>query len=357
MVLRINPNQPALWRDPKRMQLGVGHSQLVLKNLSKAQEQLIGLLYRGIADESLPEMNRHLGLTDQEANEVIDQVGPLLLRQPNQKLIEPELSSEYISSAFSEIIRASLVHGVEGQQILSARSKRSVHIEDLSKPGLVVALGLAAAGVGHLVTHDQGLVGRTDLGPTGYPSQLGGQPRIEALRALLAASPNQTYVSLGQRLSERHLDSIDCAVLIGQQVIEPRRYARWLNRDVAHLAIGFDNDGTSISPLVIPGLSACLMCLEQLRTQQDSSWPVIASQLVHTTRRTDDAASTMFAAGLVIQKILSRLDGFGGFELSHDERSGYHLETKSGLVTEFTWPVWPECGCQSVAGLQSGEES
>jgi hypothetical protein len=59
----------------------------------------------------------------------------------------------------------------------------------------------------------------------------------------------------------------------------------------------------------------------------------------------------------VIQKILSRLDGFGGFELSHDERSGYHLETKSGLVTEFTWPVWPECGCQSVAGLQSGEES
>ena len=146
MVLRINPNQPALWRDPKRMQLGVGNDQLVLKNLSKAQEQLIGLLYRGIADESLPEMNRHLGLSEHEANEVLDQVGPLLLRQPNQNLVEPELSSEYIASAFSEIIRASLVHGVDGQQILSARSKRSVHIEDLSKPGLAVALGLAAAG-------------------------------------------------------------------------------------------------------------------------------------------------------------------------------------------------------------------
>ena len=91
MVLRINPNQPALWRDPKRMQLGVGNDQLVLKNLSKAQEQLIGLLYRGIADESLPEMNRHLGLSEHEANEVLDQVGPLLLRQPNQNLVEPEL--------------------------------------------------------------------------------------------------------------------------------------------------------------------------------------------------------------------------------------------------------------------------
>ncbi len=356
MVLRINPNQPALWRDPKRMQLGVGNDQLVLKNLTKAQEQLIGLLYRGIADESLPEMNRHLGLSQTESDEVIDQVGPLLLRQPEQQSLEPELSSEYIASAFSEIIRASLVHGVDGRQVLAARSKRSVHIEDLSKPGLAVALGLAAAGVGHIVTHDQGLVAREDLGPTGYPSQLGGQPRIEALRALLAASPNHSYVSLGQRLSEKHLDSIDCAVLIGQQVIEPRRYARWLNRDVAHLALGFDNDGTSISPMVVPGLSSCLMCLEELRTSKDAAWPVIASQLIQATRRTDDAASTMFAAGLAIQKILSRLDGFGDFSLSHDERSGYRLESKGGQITEFTWPIWPACGCRSVARLQSSEE-
>ena len=45
--------------------------------------------------------------------------------------------------------------------------------------------------------------------------------------------------------------------------------------------------------------------------QPGTGWPVIASQLVQTTKRTDDAASTMFAAGLVIQKILTRLDGFG----------------------------------------------
>lgn len=338
------------------MQLGVGNDQLVLKSLTRAQEQLIALLYRGIADESLPEMNRHLGLSPEESSAVLDQVGPLLLRQPEKPNLETELSSEFVASAFSEIIRASLMHGVDGKQVLLARAKRSVHIEDLSKPGLAVALGLAAAGVGHLVTHDQELVTRGDLGPTGYPSQLGGLPRIEALRALLAASPNQTYVSLGQRLSDRHLDAVDCAVLVGQQVIEPRRYARWLNRDVAHVAIGFDNDGTSISPMVVPGLSACLMCLEQLRTANDAAWPVIASQLVRAPHRTDDAATTMFAAGLAIQKILARLDEFGDFKLSHDERSGYRLESKGGQVTEFTWPVWPECGCRSVAGLETGEE-
>lgn len=357
MVIRINPNQPALWRDAKGMQIGVGRDQLVLKNLSKAQEQLIGLLYRGIADESLPDMQKHLGLSDRESQDVLDQVGSLLLRQSPSKVVEPELSAEFIAASFSEIIRASLLHGVDGERVLAARSKRSVHIEDLSKPGLAVALGLAAAGVGHLITHDQQLVGRADLGPTGFPSQLGGQPRIEALRALLAASPNQTYVSLGQRLSEKHLDSIDCAVLIGQQVIEPRRYARWLNRDVAHLAIGFDNDGTSISPLVVPGISACLMCLEQQRVDQDAAWPVIASQLVHSKRSTNDSGSTMFAAGLAIQKLLARIDGFGDFSLNQDERSGFRLDAKTGQVTEFTWPIRPGCGCRSVAGLEGNEEA
>ena len=352
MVIKINPNQPALWRDPQTLQIGHGANSLAVGKLSKAQEQLIGLLYRGIANKALPELSKHIGMSASEAEELVERVSPMLLKEPERNPKSAELSPEFVASAFSEIIRASLVNEVDGALVLQERNRRNIHLEDLSKPGLTIALGLAAAGVGHLITHDEAVVSQPDLGPTGYPTQLIGHPRIEALRALLAASPNQSLVSFGKRLQERHLDSVDCAILIAHQSMEPARYARWLNRDVPHLAVTFDSNGVSVSPLIVPGQSPCLLCLEKLRTDQDPAWPVLATQLLKTTKRMDDSASALFAGGIVLQKVLNRIDNFGEFEWQLENRTGYRLDSKTGLVTELVWPQWPECSCGATPEAQ-----
>lgn len=355
MVIKINPNQQALWLDPKRMQLGLGKNRVQLGALSPAQEQLIATLYRGIADQQLPAIVKQLGLGETEAARIVEQVGPLLLRE--QFASERELSAEFVASAFSEIIRASLLHSADGQAVLLERAQRSIHVEDFSKPGLALSLGLAAAGVGHLLTHDLELVSAKDLGPTGYPSQFGGHSRIEALRSLLAASPNQTLVSNAHRIKEGSLEAIDCAVLIGQQVIAPKRYARWLNRDVPHLAVVFDTDGVSISPVIVPGNSPCLFCLERLRTDQDPNWPVLASQLATSKTRMDDAGSQLFAAGLAVQKVLAQIDSIAGFDWNEQQRVGYRLDRTTGAISELKWPQHAECDCRLASGLELGEES
>ena len=345
MVFRINPNHQALWRNPFEMQLGLGQSQVVLKKLTPAQERLIAALYRGIADQQLPAITKELGLSKADSDSVLEQVGPIMLAENPKLKSKVELTQDFVAGAFAEIIRASLLHAVDGEAVLIGRAGRSIHIEDISRTGLAIAQGLAAAGVGHLISHDEQQVQRADLGPTAYPSQLLGRPRIDALRTMLAASPNKALVSTGKKILEKQLQKIDCAVLIVQQAIEPRRYSHWSNRDVPHIAVSFDTEFASVSPMIIPGQTACLFCLENMRTDQDSNWPVLASQLIGSQKKFDDAASQLFAAGVVIQKILARIDKVAGFEQSEENLSGYRMNLKTGEINEFVWPKHKACSC------------
>lgn len=346
MVFRINPNQQALWRSPFEMQLGAGSNPVVLSKLSPAQERLIAALYKGVADQQLPLVSKQLGLSKAETDDVLHQVGPMLLAENPTLKSKVELSPEFVAGAFAEIIRASLLHAVDGEAVLIGRAGRSVHIEDISRTGLIIAQGLAAAGLGHLISHDDNQVAASDLGPTGYPSQLLGRPRVDALRTMLAASPNKALVSTGKKLLEKQLQKMDCAVLISHQAIEPRRYAHWVSRDVPHISVGFDSEFATVSPMIIPGQTACLFCLENMRADNDSNWPVLASQLVASQKKFDDSASQLFAAGIVIQKILARLDKVSGFALAEENLTGYKLNLKSGEITEFVWPHNPACKCR-----------
>lgn len=345
MVMRINPNQQALWRTPFEMQFGTGADPVVLRDLTNAQERMIAALYNGIANQQLPLISEQLGLTHSETAELVSSVSSVLLNPQPAKPSKIKLSEDFVAGAFAEIIRASLIHSADGEQVLLSRTERSVHIDHLDRAGLQISLGLAAAGIGHLISHDELKVDKANLGPTGYPSQLIGQPRVAALRSVLAASPNKAMVSTGKKLQNNKLQKVDCAVLISQQVIDPRRYSAWINRDIPHIAVTFDADQVWVSPMIVPGLSACLFCLEKMRADENPSWPVIATQLLSSQKRFDDAASQLFAAGIVIQKILAQVDRVSGFLLAEQNLSGYCLDLKTGLVSEFIWPKHPACQC------------
>lgn len=346
-MLRINPHQAALWRDLNSLQIGSGQNRVIFDSLSPAQERLIAALYRGIADKQLPQLLNDLGVEADDGQHLVESLQPLLLK--NTKPTKSALSEEFVSGAFAEIIRASLLNSADGATVLMERKFRTVHIDNLSAAGLALTLGLASAGVGRVVTHDQSLVENKDLGPSGYPTQLLGKAKVEAVRALLASSPNQMRVVPGHKLTPRNLEAIDCAAIIAHEAIEPRRYVQWLNRDVPHLALSFEVDHATVSPLIVPGRGPCLFCLEQARVNQDPSWPVLASQLITTKERLDDSASRLFCAGVAIQKILGHLDSVGEFRQTEKELVGYRLNLSNGTIAEFRWPEHEACSCKLTA--------
>jgi hypothetical protein len=345
-MLRINPHQNAFWRDLNSLQIGAGSKRVVFDGLSPAQERLIAALYRGIADKQLPGLLADLGVKSDDGFPMVDSLRPLMLT--NTAPLREPLSQDLVAAAFAEIIRASLSHSSDGEPVLLERKFRTVHVDDLGAAGLTIALGLASAGVGRLVSHDHSLVSQRDLGPNAYPSQLLGKSKTAALRAMLASSPNQLDVIDGAHL--KTLDSIDLAVIIGQQAIQPNRYSQWLNRDVPHLALVFEVEFASLSPLVIPGLGPCLFCLEQARTAEDQSWPVVASQLITNGDRLDDVAGRLFCAGLAIKKILGHLDHVGGFSPTENELTGYRLDSTSGRILEWNWQPHSTCSCRLTSG-------
>ena len=348
MVIRLNPQEQSVWHDTRTLQIGLGRKRAVIGQITPAQERLIAALYQGIADQHLHDFAAGLGLKQSETQTVLEALGPLLETpvETNGKAKPPLISADYVQSAFAEIIRASLNTGSDGERVLAMRGLRKVFIDDLAGAGLTLALGLAAAGVGKIFTTDNSSVQVENLGPSGYVQQLLGRPKIDAVNSLLAASPNQSEAILIDENVSRNFDAVDCAILIGQQVIQPKRYARWLNRDIPHLAITFSSHRVFISPMILASQSACLLCLEHFKANEDSRWPIIASQLIGRKQKFDDAASSMFGAGLALQKCLATLDAWAGFQIESKNSTGYELDLETGEVTAVTWPVADGCDCQ-----------
>jgi hypothetical protein len=90
----------------------------------------------------------------------------------------------------------------------------------------------------------------------------------------------------------------DLAVLIGTP--DPQVAARLVREQIPHLiATGSEAIGT-VGPLVIPGWSACLRCMDLTRAERDPAWPLISAQLAGRQPDTP-ACDAVLAAAVAAQ--------------------------------------------------------
>jgi hypothetical protein len=80
----------------------------------------------------------------------------------------------------------------------------------------------------------------------------------------------------GGSASPRRRVSPDLIVLIGHQ--SPSHTAELLSVQVPHLAVCADEAIGVVGPLVLPGQTACLRCLDLARADGDPAWPLILAQ-------------------------------------------------------------------------------
>ena len=66
-------------------------------------------------------------------------------------------------------------------------------------------------------------------------------------------------------------------MLVG--VTDPELAVRLMRERIPHLAASASEAIGVVGPLVIPGRSACLRCLDLARTDRDPAWPLILAQL------------------------------------------------------------------------------
>ncbi|MGH3268994.1 MAG: TOMM precursor leader peptide-binding protein, partial [Trebonia sp.] len=163
----------------------------------------------------------------------------------------------------------------------------------------------------------------------------------------------------------------DLAILVGYPAVAGSAGGdlpgRLMRTGVPHLAVRAEEAIGVVGPLVRPGQTACLRCLDLTRTALDPAWPLILAQLA---RRAPDppACDAALAAAVAAQaaaQSLAYLDrghaGGGPTGSEHDggagtgwERGGPPAENGTLELVQpgwqwrrRSWPRHPACACGS----------
>ena len=242
----------------------------------------------------------------------------------------------------------SLVHDTDGMRLAAARTHRRVVVEGVGRVGSALATTLSAAGVGAVSVVDPRAVRPGDLLPAGAGAGDVGQGWSQVMagaRARLAGGPASEAARPG---------APDLVVLVAQDVLDSRVGDDLVRHDVAHLGILVSADRVVVGPLVRPGRSACLRCLDLHRRDRDPAWPHLVAQLL--TRRDEPAATgetalCTAAAGVAGLQVLAQLDG-----VVAPDAVGRTLELTlpHGAVRRRAWRRHPGCGCARLPGADAG---
>jgi bacteriocin biosynthesis cyclodehydratase domain-containing protein len=278
-----------------------------------------------------------------------------------------------------ELATTSLAHrdADGGASTLARRQAARVRVHGASRAGLWIAGLLSAAGVGLVLStgpaaprpgpaapatppppgHPGTATGRpgtaTDRpstatgrpgSATGRPSTATGQPGIAADGlGIVAGRPSP---ATGPRPRPRRRP--DLVILADSHRRELPGVL--VSHGVPHLAASASEAIGVVGPLVLPGRSACVRCLDLARTERDPAWPLILAQLASQPAADPLACDTVLATMVAAQaaaQALAFLDQ--GAEAAAATNGTLELVLPGWQWRRRTWQPHPQCGCQRQA--------
>ena len=142
------------------------------------------------------------------------------------------------------------------------------------------------------------------------------------------------------------LDRATPVVMVGQHVIEPRRAAVVLGRDIPHLPVVFGGAAVEIGPFVRPGETACLACVAAHRIEADPAWPRLAAQLIGRPAPAVGEALVL-EAGLAAARVLSDAERRPARRVAPSQT----IHVATGARTTRNHRPHAACRCRSLAGI------
>jgi hypothetical protein len=227
-------------------------------------------------------------------------------------------------------------------RVLARRRRTAVRVVGAARLGAPLAALLAAAGVGQVVVDDPLAVRSADAAPGGVSSADTGvaRERATAIAIRRAAPEVRTDVTKGR--------VVDLTVLT-DGMPTAQEQAALLRAQLPHLAVGIRETTGLVGPLVVPGSSACLRCLELARAERDPCWARLAAQLAGRRDRLGDPCDVVLAAVVAAQgagQALQFIDRAAtGAALPPTVNGTLELSWPDYRWRRRTWSAHPACGC------------
>jgi hypothetical protein len=318
------PGLRRMWRGRHSLQLGVDPAHAVVLELPDARVAGLLDLLDGARSERavLAAAVRQCRVSAADARQLLDALCAAGLVVGAHSLLPRNLPDPVRRRLAGEAATLAL-RGTEPPgtpaQILRRRSAARVVVAGHGQLAGPVGVALAQAGVGHVA-------------PAAVP---GREPADSELAAAIArAAPGTKTFPLRHREATFAIQ-VGAA---GPAVLTATGYAQ---RRLAHLAVAVRDGTVAIGPLVPPGGSPCLNCIDLHRTDRDPQWPLLAAQLAVPGFEPCAATTALFAAGLAAAEVLAWLDGVGPAATL-----GASIEiTAPGRQRRRSWSPHPGCHC------------
>jgi hypothetical protein len=257
-----------------------------------------------------------------------------------------------------ELATASLAHGDAdgGARTLARRQAACVRVNGASRAGLWIAGLLTSAGVGLVISTgpasaqpgqgipDAPAAAEQPPGPPaaaqpGPPAPPGaGLPHPPAPARPRAGRPARRARSQPRRpslviLADSHRRELPAALCRDQ---------------IPHLAMSTSEAIGVVGPLVLPGRSACLRCLDLTRADRDPAWPLILAQLTGRAASDPAACDAVLAAMVAAQATAQALAFIDRGPAAVAVIGGtLELVLPDWRWRRRTWQPHPRCGCHS----------
>ena len=324
-----------VWRDRDTLQIGIDSRRAVALTGMAGAAWVIGLLdgsreraqvVQTAADRGIPAETTERVLALLATAGALDDFPAGTLR-----LLSPPLRARLAT----ELAAASLAHrdGDGGARTLARRLTAQVRIHGAGTVGNGIASLLTSSGIGQVTNAD----------PPEHPEKSQSTP--DGPGTLRPGVPQAGIGGPGKAPPSAALP--DLAILVGRHLMELR--ASLMRDQVPHLAVSADEAIGVVGPLVIPGRTACLRCLDLTRAERDPAWPLILAQL--EGREPNPCACDAPLAAAVAAQAAAQVLAFIDRAVAADPVANGTLELvlPGWQWRRRTWPRHPGCSCGSHA--------
>jgi bacteriocin biosynthesis cyclodehydratase domain-containing protein len=363
------PSVRRLWRGPRRLQVGTDPARAVVLELADpAQARLLDLLDGSHTERGLLLAAAEVGIAAADASAllgaltaagyVVDAHGlqggradeatrrrlatetsavALLYARPPRPAPGPAGLPTALLARDSRLgVRQRPGPPMAAGIAMRRRSQARVLVTGQSQLAVPIASMLAASGIGQVHVDQSGVTRLSDASPAGLLPTDAHRPRgVAAADAVRRVAPDieMTHLARGRATF---------VVLVGFAAPASLTAFSYGTRRLAHLALCVRDGTVVVGPLVRPGLSPCLNCLELHRQDLDPDWRAVVAQL-HTSPDVGEpvtATTALAAAAFASFEVLTQIDGGTPGTL------GATVEiAEPGRHARRQWSQHPSCGC------------
>jgi bacteriocin biosynthesis cyclodehydratase domain-containing protein len=313
-LLRTRPHHPVLRRGPDAVQLGLlpGHAVEAAGLSPPLVELLLGLPGSWSRAELLAHAER-LGADEADAEALLGEL--------------------YAVGAVQDAAAA--------KRALETRRAACVLVSGAGPLLGAVAGSLAVAGVGTLYLAAEGAAfppgGRDGPGGPGTPD--GPGTGIDTVVAGVSRLAPDCRVRAG-----RPRRRPDLAVLTDLLAPDPEQHREFATRGVPQLVVRMADELGLVGPLVLPGRSACLRCLDLHRAAADPRWPTVAARLAGWVG-SGSPATLAATAALAAEQALLAVDAVFRAEPPATLDTVLELDLRGGGLRRRRCAPHPDCRC------------